>query len=121
MTPSLRSRVLREWQPYGDHGAAANRPAAAALDKLIPQVMKGLGLEKRLYESQVFFQWAHIVGTDIASHAHPVSLKKGLLIIAVDHPIWLQELSRYHKPMLLQKIHSAIGKQAVRDLIFRIG
>jgi predicted nucleic acid-binding Zn ribbon protein len=121
VTSALRARVLREWQPYGDHAAAANRPAAAALDQLIPQVMKGLGLEKRLQESQVFFQWPGIVGTDIARHAQPVALKKGLLFIAVDHPIWLQELSRHHKSTLLQKIQKTIGQQAVRDLVFRIG
>lgn len=83
--------------------------------------MKGLGLEQRLHQSQVFYLWPDIVGADIAHHAQPVSLQNGRLIVAVDHPIWLQELSRYHKTLLLQKIQQRIGKKAVRDLVFRIG
>ena len=117
----MRARVLHEWQPYANHQAAADRPAADPLGALIPHVMKGLGLEQRLQESQVFSQWLRLVGRDIAQHARPVSLKKGLLVVFVDHPIWLQELARYHKPLLLQKIHAVVGKHAVRDLVFRIG
>jgi predicted nucleic acid-binding Zn ribbon protein len=91
------------------------------MDKLVPMVMKGLGLEQRLQQSQVFFLWPQIVGADIARHAQPVSLRNKLLIIAVDHPGWLQELSRYHKPLLLQKVRERIGQTAVRDIVFRIG
>jgi predicted nucleic acid-binding Zn ribbon protein len=83
--------------------------------------MRSFGLDQRLHESRVFSQWTSIVGVEIAKHAQPVSIKKGKLEIAVDHPIWLNELSRYHKPLMLQKIQTAIGKTAVRDLVFRIG
>ena len=119
MNPALRARVLREWQPYGQWDAPAR--LAPALQQLVPSVMKGLGLEQRLRQSQIFHQWADIVGADIARHAQPVSLKNGLLVVAVDHPVWLQELARYHKPLLLQKIRDCVGKTAIRDLVFRIG
>jgi predicted nucleic acid-binding Zn ribbon protein len=120
VTPSLRQQVLREWHPF----AATENPgtnAAAALERIVPKVMKGLGLEQRLQQSQVFFLWPQIVGADIARHAQPVSLRNGILIVAVDHPVWLQELSRFHKPLLLQKVRERIGKKAVRDIVFRIG
>ena len=119
MTPALRTQVLREWQPYGQWDAPA-RPAPA-LQQLVPDVMKRLGLEQRLHQSQIFHQWATIVGVEIVRHAQPVSLKNGLLVVAVDHPVWLQELARYHKPLLLQKIRDRVGKAAVRDIVFRIG
>ncbi len=118
MTPALRTQVLREWQPF-----APDVPAkpATGVDQLVPKVVKSLGLEQRLQESQVFFHWPDIVGKDIARHAQPVSLRHRLLIVAVDHPVWLQELKRYHKNLLLQKVRERIGKTAVRDIIFRIG
>ena len=119
MTPALRTQVLREWRPF----APSEKPAKAApgLDQLVPKVVKGLGLEQRLQESQVLFLWPDIVGKDIARHATPMSLRNKLLIVAVDHPVWLQELSRYHKSLLLQKVRERIGKTAVRDIVFRIG
>ena len=119
MTPAWRVRVLREWQPFGQWDAPA-RPASA-LQELVPGVMKRLGLEQRLVQAQIFHQWATIVGADVARHAQPVSLKNGLLVVAVDHPVWLQELARYHKPLLLQKIRDRVGQPALRDIVFRIG
>lgn len=95
--------------------------ATASLNKLIPGVMKRLGLEQRLQQSQVFYLWPQIVGADIARHAQPVSLRNGLLVVAVDHPVWLQELSRYHKALLLQKVRATVGQKTVRDIVFRIG
>lgn len=121
MTPALRAQVLREWRPFGAASEPNNARTAAPPSKLVPGVMKELGLEQRLQQSQVFSLWAQMVGTDIARHAQPVSLRNNLLVVAVDHPVWLQELSRYHKTLLLQKIHATVGKKTVRDIIFRIG
>ncbi len=112
---------MRDWHPYGVDPKTSAKQPASGMDKLIPHVMKRLGLEQRLQQSQVFFLWPNIVGADVARHAQPVALRKGMLIVAVDHPVWLQELSRYHKPLLLQKVQKSIGKQAVRDIVFRIG
>lgn len=121
MMQSLRARVLREWQPFGHHERHLDKPQAAPLENLIPTVMKNLGLQQRLEQSQVFYLWSQIVGNDIARHAQPVSLKNNILHIAVDHPIWLQELKRFHKLLLLQKVQATIGKRAVKDIVFRIG
>jgi predicted nucleic acid-binding Zn ribbon protein len=121
MTSVLRRQVLREWQPfYKDPdllGAESVNPAS----KLVPLAMKRLGLEQRLQQSQVFQLWPHIVGADIARHAQPVSLRNSILVVAVDHPVWLQELSRYHKALIVQKVQERVGKKTVRDIVFRIG
>lgn len=119
MTPSLRAKVLREWQPFADHGHAVPKPATA-MHALIPAVMKSLGLEQRLHESQVFFHWAEIVGADNARHCQPHSLRNGKLVINVTHSGWVQAFWSL-KPMMLQKIQARIGKQAVRDIVFRNG
>jgi predicted nucleic acid-binding Zn ribbon protein len=121
VTPALRAQVLREWRPLDGAVEPLHQKSAAPMSKLIPGVMKGLGLEQRLQQSQVFFLWPNLVGADIARHAQPVSLRNGLLIIAVDHPIWLQELSRFHKTLILQKVQAKVGKKAVRDIVLRIG
>jgi predicted nucleic acid-binding Zn ribbon protein len=121
MTPALRAKVLNEWQPsFGDANAHAQRSASSA-NQLVPLVMKQLGLEERLQQSQVFYLWPTIVGSDIARHAQPVSLRNGLLVVSCDHPMWLQEITRYSKPLILQKVQERLGKKVVRDISFRIG
>src|SRR5689334_11479071 len=112
---------MRDWQPFANHDRHLDRPRADALERLVPNVMKSLGLKQRLEQSQVFYLWPQIVGNDIAKHAQPVALRNGSLIVAVDHPIWLQELKRFHKNLLLQKVQQTIGKSAVKDIVFRIG
>ena len=82
--------------------------------------MKRLGLEQRLNQSQIFHQWAQIVGSDIARHAQPVSLQNGILKVHIDHPTWHHALLPV-KPLILQKVRDRIGKTAVRDIVFRIG
>ena len=119
MTPALRRRVLREWQPFANGDAFTARPAAP-LNQLVPRVMKGLGLEKRLHESQILYRWAEIVGAPIARFAQPYSLRHGKLEVHVEHPGYIQEL-RPHKSLMLQKLWAVVDKNAVRDIVFRVG
>jgi predicted nucleic acid-binding Zn ribbon protein len=122
MTPGLRRQVLHEWHPFpSDPDLLGASTSADSTDRLVPEVMKKLGLEQRLQQSQVFYLWPTLVGTDIARHAQPISLRHHLLVVAVDHPVWLNELSRYHKPMILQRVQQRVGKKTVRDIVFRIG
>jgi len=39
-----------------------------------------------------FSRWREIVGDDLASHARTVDIKKGALVVEVDHPGWMQLL-----------------------------
>jgi len=48
-------------------------------------------------------------------------LSKGVLVISVDHSTWLDQLVRYYKPMIIQKVQERVGKKAVCKLHFRIG
>jgi predicted nucleic acid-binding Zn ribbon protein len=119
VNPALRAQVLREW---GRHAAADAAVAAwPAMCDLVPSVVKKLGLEKRLHESQVCTLWPTIVGADIARHAQPLGLRNGTLLVVVDHPIWLQELARHHKDLILRRIRETVGPNVVRNICFRIG
>lgn len=118
MTPALRTQVLRDWQPFAADNAALH--PALALDRLVPAVMKNLGLEQRLHESQIFYKWADLVGAENARHCQPVSLRNGKLIVAVTHSGWVQAFWSL-KPFMLEKIQSRVGGKVVRDIYFRNG
>jgi len=116
VTPALRTKVLREWQPF----AAAPAPVAPALAQIVPVVMKRLGLHQRLWESQLFSRWPEIVGEFNARLCQPASLRNGRLTVTVAHSAYIQEL-RPHKALLLQKIQQRLGNTSVRDILFRVG
>ncbi len=117
MTPALRAKVLREWHPFA---ADPPTPSAPALAQVVPDVLKRLGLEQRLWESQLFERWGEIVGEFNARLCQPAHLRNGRLTIHVTHPAYIQEL-RPHKGLLLQKIQQCLGKTCVRDILFRVG
>jgi len=116
VTPSLREKVLREWQPF----AAEPAPLPPPLAQIVPGVMKRLGLHQRLWESQLFSRWAEIVGDFNARICQPMSLRNGRLTITVANSAYIQEL-RPLKSVFLKAIQQRLGNTAVRDIVFRVG
>lgn len=117
MTPTLRARALRDLRPFAPPTDTIH---GGALDQLVPGVMKRLGLEQRLWESQIYQRWADIVGEFNARICQPVSLKNGRLTVSVVHSAYILEL-RPHKALFLRQLQQRLGKNCVRDIILRVG
>jgi predicted nucleic acid-binding Zn ribbon protein len=117
----LRALVMRDFQPFAGHDSRAIDRGVKRAQPVVESLIKKLGLQERVRQSTLSSNWPQIVGDGVAKHAQPVSLRNGTLIVAVDHPVWLQELERYHKALLLQKLQQHLGAQTIRKLIFRIG
>jgi predicted nucleic acid-binding Zn ribbon protein len=117
VTPSLRQQVLREWSP----ASVPDTPhRAAPLGQIVPGVLRGLGLEQRVYESQLFERWAEIVGPAAAAYTKPAGLRKGRLIVHVPHSAHIQSF-RPILPEMLKRIQSHLGRTCVRDIQLRVG
>jgi predicted nucleic acid-binding Zn ribbon protein len=71
-----------------------------------------LGLESGLRLERMRARWDTIFGEPMALHAYPISLSEGELLIGVDSPVWLQELS-FRKAALVEKL-SEFGVSAIR-------
>jgi predicted nucleic acid-binding Zn ribbon protein len=68
----------------------------------------------------IFLTWTSIAGEPEGSHSRPVEIEDGVLILAVDHPGWLQLLSM-KKKTLLESIRKAAPSAGVRDIALRLG
>jgi predicted nucleic acid-binding Zn ribbon protein len=62
-------------------------------------------------------EWERVVGPQIALHARPLRLRRGLLVVEVDGPEWMQEL-RYLKRELRERLNATVTGAPVRDLFF---
>lgn len=82
--------------------------------------MKGLGLEDRFNEEQVFEAWSTLVNPFVAEHARPISLDRKVLIIQVLHSTIHYELERM-KGQILAKMQAEFGEKNIRDVKFRLG
>ncbi len=81
---------------------------------------EAIGDEERIRHALgVWPAWEQAVGTQIARNARPVSLRGGVLMVHVQHSVWMQELSAMRE-VLLRRIHRVAGGSLVRELRFKV-
>ncbi len=83
---------------------AEPRPVTESLG----EVSTELGLPAPGVLAALLNQWSEIVGTSIAVHARPRSIRGRLLTVAVDAPAWATEL-RYQEARLVERIADMLG------------
>lgn len=91
------------------------------LSEILPKVIAKLGLSQKVKEIEIVKDWADIVGKAVANHCKPVTLDRGCLTVNVDSSPWLNELERYSKKKILEKVQERLGVKSVRRIRFRIG
>lgn len=117
-----RRRVLSEWRRVDltdVERAWAN--AGRSLADLVPRMLEGLRVERRRSESQIVTLWHQIVDPSVATHAQPVGLVRGTLFVSVDNSVWLEEIIRYRRREILERVQDAMGKDVVKKISFRVG
>ncbi len=119
MTPSLRAAVLAEWRGLPDRQLRPDRWHSP--NDLLPALMQKLGLKERLHETEVIEAWTGMVGSFIAAHSAPVSLREGVLYVRVLQPALHYQLEQISKPEILRKLKQRFGAKVVRDVRFRVG
>jgi hypothetical protein len=75
----------------------------------------------RLSEYRILGQWERTVGGLIASHARPIGVRGSKLVLAVDSPAWMQQLSLL-KPEIIEKVNRGLGKKdAIKEVALKLG
>ena len=117
-----RQRVLALWRgvdvsPLEKAGTDRALPASAAL----PRVLIDLRIDRRRSEAEIVKVWNQLLDPIIAAHAQPVGLNKGTLFVTVDSSPWLDELVRYRRKEILERLQHSFGRDLVVRLSFRVG
>jgi predicted nucleic acid-binding Zn ribbon protein len=119
MNAALRSAVIADWRGLPEKRTRPDRWNAPA--DLLPALMQKLGLKERLHETEVIEAWTQVVGTFIAAHSAPVSLREGVLFVRVLQPALHYQLEQISKAEILRKLKQRFGAKVVRDVRFRVG
>jgi len=91
------------------------RPLAAGLD----DVLRSLGEPGIAAVRTVFTEWVALVGEETATHARPVSLDGGCLLVVVDDPGWATRF-RYEQAELLARFAAEFGPAAIQRIDVRV-
>jgi len=104
------------WKPLPlEPGDFPSTPVAVALAK----VASRLGAASPETQKVVFNTWSECVGSDIESHAQPLSLVDGTLVVTVDDPRWATQL-KWMAPQISQRLNEAVGNQAISRIEVRL-
>jgi predicted nucleic acid-binding Zn ribbon protein len=119
---SARQRVLAQWRRW-DWSAEekSRRPTARPAADIMPKVLTGLRLERRQAEAEILKVWNHQLDPNIAAHAHPTGLRNGTLFVSVDSSAWLDEIVRYRRREILERLQNSFGRDLIARISFRAG
>ena len=90
-------------------------PLPPRLKELLSMAGRRIGLDHPTEVGALWARWVDIVGTDIAQHAEPSSLRAGLLRVRTDSPVWATEIS-YLADEIKQRANDALGRPLVEDV-----
>ena len=91
---------------------------AERVSSLLKQLLGQPGLGEQITRHQAWLVWDQLVGEQIAARARPLKLRKGVLEVQVDHPVWMQQLQML-KPTILEKINAKIPNAGITDIYLR--
>ena len=102
------------------HQIDSNAPPApdqsTDIGEVIPELMRKMGLQNRLWEKELIDEWVSLVGPQVAAHARPGRIDRKILYVFVSHPGWLSELSRYGQKEILKKLQDRFGSDKVKGI-----
>jgi len=114
--------------PYRRSGTgkiAPNDERAAARHELAGGVADFIGAARWLLKNGGNFSVIYLaerlpelMTAMIAARARPLKLRKGVLEVQVDHPVWMQQLQMM-KPQILEKINSKLPNAGITDIYLR--
>jgi hypothetical protein len=120
--PSARQKVLGQWRGW-DWSAEekARWPSAKSAGDIMPKVLAGLGLDRRQAEAEILKVWSNQLDPNVSAHARPTGLRKGTLFVTVDSNVWLDEIVRYRRREILERLQNSFGRDLVTRISFRCG
>jgi predicted nucleic acid-binding Zn ribbon protein len=89
-------------------------PIGSALDELV----KGLGIQKKLQEYDAVIYWERVVGERIAQMTTATRILQGVLFVHVKTSTWRNELT-LRKKEIIGKLNNVIGIDVVKDIKFQ--
>jgi predicted nucleic acid-binding Zn ribbon protein len=96
-----------------------SQPDPTPISSSLDDVLRALKRPTARASSGMFGNWAEAVGAQIATHAQPVSLADGRLIIEVDQPGWATQL-RFLEADLIERIRPFVGGVPLDSIDVRV-
>lgn len=85
------------------------------LGRLVSRVSLDRGWSPRVTDATVLGRWTQLVGSDIADHCTPLSLRDGELVLQAESTAWATQLRTLQRD-LLYRLAVGVGRDVVRRI-----
>lgn len=96
------------------------RPGRPAGDCL-PKILTDLRMDSRRAEAEIVRVWNDLIDPAVTAHAQPTGINKGTIFVTVDSSPWLDEIVRYRRREILERLQHSFGRELITRLSFRVG
>lgn len=111
------SCLLKLESLYLDPMQIRDKKGPESIGSVLGNLLKDLGLEKRIKEQEVIVNWEKIVGNNIAENTKPFKIEGAKLFLKVKSSAWRNELF-YLKKELISKLNESAKQELIKDIIF---
>lgn len=119
---TARENVLAAWRGIDLAPVELVRSKTAKhAGAVMPRILSELRIDRRQSESEILKVWNHLIDPNIVAHAKPTGINKGTLFVTVDSSVWLDEIVRYQRREILQRLQTSFGKDLITRISFRVG
>ncbi|MFH0931361.1 MAG: DUF721 domain-containing protein [Candidatus Zixiibacteriota bacterium] len=97
-----------------------SRTEPESLRGVLQNLLRSLGLEKRIKEQELVLNWEKIVGEKIADKAKAYKIEGNKLFVRVESSCWRNELFYLTKD-ITEKLNCSVHQELVKDILFLNG
>src|SRR5262249_25508624 len=120
--PGPRRRVLAQWRGLDLAPIAEARTLRVRkTEDILSRVLKDLRIDRRRAEAEVLKVWNNLIDPVLVAHRPPPGLNKGTLFVTVDSSVWLNEIVRYRRHEILDRLQHSFGRDLIARISFRVG
>jgi hypothetical protein len=117
-----KDRILAQWRGIDvKPEEKARQISAKNVADVMPKVLTGLRMDRRRAEVEIVRVWNHLIDPQVTAHAQPTGINKGTLFVTVDSNVWLNEIVRYRRKEILDRLQHSFGKGMIAKISFRVG
>lgn len=103
------------WEPLPDRSEPEPALMRTGLDRLV----RHLGGPSADSMTALFERWSEFVGDTMGAHTRPVSVRGGVLVVAVDDPAWATEI-RFLEAALKVRLNAELSENAIASIEVRV-
>lgn len=91
-----------------------------SVQNVLADIFKKIEANRQPWFGEVHAEWDSLLGDLTSRHARPVGMRGRTLIVHVDNSAWLNELVRFRRGEMLERLQRKFGSERIQNISLRL-